>query len=100
MVTANFPWIIFWATVLLLTLPTIDRTKVTPNRTTSTKERTMAKTTTLKEFESVFPKLVDDILNHAKQYKLPEEFVAWFKAVRLPWQMRWSFADSIISSSL
>ncbi len=42
----------------------------------------MAKTTTLKEFESVFPKLVEDILDHAKQYKLPEEFVTWYKAVR------------------
>lgn len=42
----------------------------------------MAKTTTLKEFESVFPKLVEDLLDHAKTYKLPEEFVAWYKAVR------------------
>ena len=41
----------------------------------------MAKTTTLKEFESVFPKLVEDILDHAKQYNLPEEFVQWYKAV-------------------
>ena len=42
----------------------------------------MAKITTLKEFESIFPKLAEDILDHAKQYKLPEEFVKWFKAVR------------------
>lgn len=42
---------------------------------------TMAKTTTLKEFESVFPKLVEDLLEHAKQYKLPEEFVKWYEAV-------------------
>ena len=41
----------------------------------------MAKTTTLKEFESVFPKLVEDLLDHAKSYKLPEEFVNWYKAV-------------------
>ncbi|KAH8591161.1 farnesyl pyrophosphate synthetase [Bisporella sp. PMI_857] len=40
----------------------------------------MAQTTTLKEFESVFPKLVEDILDHANTYKLPEEFVKWFKA--------------------
>jgi len=40
----------------------------------------MAKATTLKEFEAVFPKLVEDILDHAKQYNLPEEFVKWFKA--------------------
>ena len=49
----------------------------------------MAKTTTLKEFESVFPKLVEDLLDHAKFYKLPEEFVAWYKAVRIaPWSLR------------
>jgi farnesyl diphosphate synthase len=41
----------------------------------------MAKTTTLKEFESVFPKLVEDLLAQANQYKLPEEFVKWYKAV-------------------
>ncbi|TVY22415.1 Farnesyl pyrophosphate synthase [Lachnellula hyalina] len=40
----------------------------------------MAKTTTLKEFESVFPKLVDDLLDHAKKYNLPEQFVKWYKA--------------------
>lgn len=44
----------------------------------------MAKITTLKEFESIFPKLAEDILDHAKQYKLPEEFVKWFKAVGTP----------------
>ena len=41
----------------------------------------MAKTTTLKEFESIFPKLVEDLLAHAKTYKLPEEFVEWYKNV-------------------
>lgn len=41
----------------------------------------MAKATTLKEFESVFPKLVEDLLDHAKKYSLPQEFVEWYKAV-------------------
>lgn len=41
----------------------------------------MAQITTLKQFESVFPKLVEDLLDHAKSYKLPEEFVSWYKAV-------------------
>jgi len=41
----------------------------------------MANTTTLKEFEAIFPKLVEDVLDHAKTYNLPEEFVTWFKAV-------------------
>jgi len=41
----------------------------------------MAKATTLKEFESVFPKLVEDLLDHTKKYNLPDEFVQWYKAV-------------------
>lgn len=44
----------------------------------------MAQTTTLKEFEAVFPRLVEDILDHAKQYKLPDQFVDWLKAVSAP----------------
>ncbi|KAI1006603.1 Farnesyl pyrophosphate synthase [Podosphaera aphanis] len=40
----------------------------------------MAKMTTLKEFEAVFPKLVEELLNHAYSYKLPEEFITWYKA--------------------
>jgi len=44
----------------------------------------MAKTTTLKEFESIFPKLVEDLLDHANKYKLPEEFVTWYKVVSIP----------------
>jgi len=42
----------------------------------------MAKTTTLKEFESVFPKLVEDLLEHAEQYGPPEMALDWYKAVR------------------
>jgi farnesyl diphosphate synthase len=41
----------------------------------------MAKTTTLQEFESVFPQLVEDLLEHSKKYNLPNEFVEWYKAV-------------------
>ncbi|KAI1497548.1 isoprenoid synthase domain-containing protein [Biscogniauxia marginata] len=39
----------------------------------------MAKKTTLKEFESVFPKLEEDILDWARQYKLPEQQLNWYK---------------------
>lgn len=42
---------------------------------------TMAQTTTLKKFESIFPRLVEDLLDHARSYKLPQEFVSWYKAV-------------------
>lgn len=42
----------------------------------------MAKTTTtLKEFESVFPKLVEDLLAHAQKYNLPQQGQDWLKAV-------------------
>lgn len=42
----------------------------------------MAKTTTLKEFESVFPKLEEALLEDAKAYKLPEQMLSWYKQVR------------------
>lgn len=54
----------------------------------------MAQTTTLKKFESVFPKLVEDILDHAKQYNLPQEFVDWYKAVGALLPSGYSIADS------
>ncbi|KAI1762719.1 terpenoid synthase [Hypoxylon sp. FL1150] len=41
----------------------------------------MAKKTTLKEFESVFPKLEEDLLAWVKQYNLPQEQQEWYKKV-------------------
>lgn len=41
----------------------------------------MAQKTTLKEFESVFPKLEEALLEHAQSFKLPEKELAWYKAV-------------------
>lgn len=41
----------------------------------------MAKATTLKEFESIFPTLVEDLLAHAKKYEAPEMALDWYKAV-------------------
>lgn len=43
----------------------------------------MAQKTTLKEFESVFPKLEEALVEHAKSFKLPEKELAWYKAVGL-----------------
>ena len=37
--------------------------------------------TTLVKFESVWPALEKDILQHAEKYKLPEEYLSWFKKV-------------------
>lgn len=37
--------------------------------------------TTLKEFESVFPKLVEDILAHCEEYNLPNNAKEWYKKV-------------------
>jgi len=39
----------------------------------------MAKKTTLQEFESVFPKLQQDLVDWAKSYKLPQEQLDWYK---------------------
>lgn len=37
---------------------------------------------TLKEFESVFPKLVEDLKQECIKYKLPEQALTWFEKVR------------------
>jgi farnesyl diphosphate synthase len=42
----------------------------------------MAQQTTLKEFEAVYPKLEEALLDHAKSYKLPQAELDWYKKVR------------------
>jgi farnesyl diphosphate synthase len=42
----------------------------------------MAKRTNLKEFEAVFPKLEEVLVEHARQYKLPDREVEWYRQVR------------------
>jgi farnesyl diphosphate synthase len=37
--------------------------------------------TTLKEFESVWPRIVADLQDHCKQYKLPQQSLDWFTKV-------------------
>lgn len=37
--------------------------------------------TTLKEFESVFPQLVEDLSEHCRKYKLPEQALTWYQQV-------------------
>jgi len=39
----------------------------------------MAQKTTLKEFESVYPKLEEALLEHARSYKLPQAELEWYK---------------------
>ncbi|KAH7152238.1 isoprenoid synthase domain-containing protein [Dactylonectria estremocensis] len=39
----------------------------------------MVQNTTLKEFESVYPKLEEALLDHARSYKLPQEQLEWYK---------------------
>jgi farnesyl diphosphate synthase len=41
----------------------------------------MAKQTTLKEFESVWPKLEEAILDKARAVSLPERELEWFQKV-------------------
>lgn len=37
--------------------------------------------TTRKEFEAVFPSLVDDLIQHCKQYNMPEDTLDWYRNV-------------------
>jgi farnesyl diphosphate synthase len=46
---------------------------------------TMAKKTTLKEFEAIFPKLEADLLEQVKSINLPEPYIEWYKKVSSPW---------------
>ena len=39
--------------------------------------------TTLKEFEAVFPSLVEDLSQHVKQYGLPEDALKWYQDVSI-----------------
>jgi len=51
----------------------------------------MAQKTTLREFEAVFPKLEAVILEHAKKYNLPEEYLSWYQKVKLCCRPLFSF---------
>ena len=42
---------------------------------------TIKMSTTLKEFESVWPRIVADLQDHCKQYKLPQQPLDWFTKV-------------------
>lgn len=39
--------------------------------------------TTLKDFETVFPTLVNDLKEHCQKYKLPDQALNWFEHVSL-----------------
>ena len=41
----------------------------------------MAQQTTIGEFEAVFPKLEEVLLEHAQSYKLPAQALEWYKNV-------------------
>jgi farnesyl diphosphate synthase len=41
----------------------------------------MASTTKRADFEAIFPKLAQDILDHAKRYNLPDNALEWFEKV-------------------
>jgi len=54
--------------------------------------RSKRPSTTLKEFESVWPRIVGDLENHCKQYKLPKQSLDWFVQVQC---LTNSFAPSV-----
>lgn len=48
------------------------------NRSKRYRSETMAKNTTLQEFEAVFPKLQAALVEHAASYKLPKLETDWY----------------------
>ena len=39
--------------------------------------------TSLKDFESVFPQLVEDMKDNCKRYNLPTQALTWFEKVQM-----------------
>ena len=62
--------------IVLLARVLEHRTPVSQSQTC-----TMASSTSRESFESVFPSLVQDLLDHAKKYNLPENALQWFEKV-------------------
>ncbi len=46
--------------------------------------KTKADSATLKDFEAVFPFLIQDLSDHCTQYGLPDEALKWYQNVRQP----------------
>lgn len=71
---------------------------ISPIENDSNKRQKMDKSgpqkTTLEEFEAVFPKLEEDLVEHALKYNLPKEQLEWYKTVSvapsLPVMVNWS----------
>ena len=40
--------------------------------------------TSLKDFETVFPQLVEDMKDNCKRYNLPNQALTWFEKVHTP----------------
>jgi hypothetical protein len=59
----------------------------------------MAQNTTLKEFEAVYAKLEETILDHARQYKLPQQELDWLKTVSLSSRIPLSLIVATLSVS-
>ena len=58
--------------------PIVVRSKQQPN------QLTLIMPTTLKEFESVWPRIVADLQDHCKGYNLPKQSLDWFTKVFPP----------------
>lgn len=73
-----------------------DNNGITPNGGDAKRQKLddQPQKTTLKEFESIFPKLEADLLEHAQKYNLPKAELEWFKTVSFvpaPW-LNWPAA--------
>jgi uncharacterized protein (DUF3820 family) len=44
----------------------------------------MASTTARSDFEALWPKIAQDILNYANRYAIPEQALKWFEKVCFP----------------
>lgn len=62
-------------------LPSLNPDRAASMGSTETQSDFEFKPVTLKEFETVFPQLVDDLSQHCKQYGPPEDALKWYQDV-------------------
>ncbi len=62
-------------------LPSLDPNRAASMASKAPRSDFEFKPVSLKEFETVFPQLVDDLAQHCKQYAPPEDALKWYKDV-------------------
>lgn len=77
----NYPFVIAPSTAIHGTNCPSTLLLAEPQPESNTNRAAEKMPTTLKEFESVWPRIVADLQDHCRQYKLPQQSLDWFTKV-------------------